>query len=131
MTAISYWREIERYQRLAGSSCLDCHAPFFPPIRKCRRCGSVSMKPQEMPTTGKLISYTFLHEVMAGFEEITPLPIGLIELDNGVKIISQIADSSEGELVIGQRMRAVFRKIKSDGAAGLIFYGYKFVKDDV
>lgn len=88
------------------------------------------MKPQEMPKTGELVSYTFLHESITGFEEITPLPIGLIKLDNGVKIVSQIADSSKAELVIGERMRAVFRKIKSDGQAGLIFYGYKFVKDE-
>jgi len=127
--AISYWREVERYQRLVGSSCLECHTPFFPPIRACRRCGSVSMKPQEMPKIGELVSYTFLHESITGFEEITPLAIGLIKLDNGVKIVSQIADSSPGELVIGQRMRAVFRKIRSDGHAGLIFYGYKFVID--
>jgi len=89
------------------------------------------MTQQEMPKTGELLSYTFLYESMVGFEEIIPLPIGLIKLDNGVKIISQIADSNPGELTIGQRMKAVFRKVRSDGPGGLIFYGYKFVVDNV
>ncbi len=83
----------------------------------------------EMPKTGKLISYTFLYESMTGFEEIIPLPIGLIELDNGVRLISQIADSNQGELGIGDRVTAVFRKIKSNGAGGILFYGYKFIRD--
>ena len=80
----------------------------------------------EMPNTGQIVTYTVLREVMAGFEGQQPLVLGIIRLDNGVKVVGQIVDTPPEALKIGGRVKMVFRKIREEGEAGQIYYGYKF-----
>ena len=79
-----------------------------------------------MPNTGKIISYTLSYESMPGFEHELPMSIGLIKLDNGVNIVSQLVDSEVEDIKINANVKAVFRKINVDGNSGQIYYGYKF-----
>jgi uncharacterized OB-fold protein len=111
---------------MLGSKCAKCGKEYFPPVNKCRKCGSIQLNDCEMPQKGKLLSYTLQKESVAGFEEQEPMSFGLVELSNGVIVIGQLVDISYESLKIGTRVKAVFRRIKSDGASGQIFYGYKF-----
>ncbi|MGI0084747.1 MAG: Zn-ribbon domain-containing OB-fold protein, partial [Nitrososphaerales archaeon] len=80
----------------------------------------------EMPQMGTLLSYTMQRESMAGFEEQEPMSFGLVELKNGVRVVGQLVDIPYESLKIGGKVKAVFRRVKSDGVSGQIFYGYKF-----
>lgn len=124
--AISYWRIRDRYYRLLGSRCSRCGSEYYPLVYICRRCGSESLVDVEMPTTGQVVTYTVLREVMAGFEGQQPIILGIIRLDNGVKILGQIVDTPPEALKIGSRVKTVFRKIREEDEAGQIYYGYKF-----
>ncbi len=124
--AISYWRMRARYYRLLGNKCSSCGSEYYPPVYLCRRCGSESLVDVEMPNTGQIVTYTILREVMAGFEGQQPLVLGIIRLDNGVKVVGQIVDTPPEALKIGSRVKMVFRKIREEGEAGQIYYGYKF-----
>jgi len=79
-----------------------------------------------MPNTGQVVTYTILREVMAGFEGQQPLVLGIIRLENGVKVLGQIVDTPPEALRTGSRVKMVFRKIREEGEAGQIYYGYKF-----
>ena len=79
-----------------------------------------------MPRTGTLLSYTLQRESVQGFEDQEPMVFGLLELKNGVRIISQIVDLPYDSLKEGMKLKAVFRRIRVDGESGQIFYGYKF-----
>lgn len=79
-----------------------------------------------MPQTGTLLSYTMQRESLSGYEEQEPMIFGLVRLDNGVKIIAQVVDIPYESLEEGFKLKAVFRRIKTDGESGQIFYGYKF-----
>ena len=79
-----------------------------------------------MPKTGSLLSYTLQRESVQGFEDQEPMVFGLLELENGVRIVSQIVDLPYDSLKEGMKLKAVFRRIKVDGESGQIFYGYKF-----
>lgn len=129
MTAIAFWRQKERYYRILGSKCKNCGSEFFPPIYKCRRCGSYDIEDREMPKSGTILTYTRLYEPMSGLEEQSPVIFGLIRLDNGVKIVGQIVDASPEEVHTGARVKAVLRRVRVDGDSGQIFYGYKLVLD--
>ncbi|MEM4165522.1 MAG: Zn-ribbon domain-containing OB-fold protein [Nitrososphaerales archaeon] len=124
--AISYWRRRDRYYRLLGNKCTTCNAEYYPPVYICRRCGSESLIDAEMPGTGKILTYTILREVMSGFEGQQPIIIGIVQLDNGVKVLGQIVDTPLDALKIGCKVRTVFRKIREESSAGQIYYGYKF-----
>ena len=79
-----------------------------------------------MPKTGSLLSYSLQKESVQGFEDQEPMIFGLIKLENGVRIISQLVDIPYESLKEGMKLVAVFRRIKAEGEAGQIFYGYKF-----
>ncbi|MBI4257477.1 MAG: Zn-ribbon domain-containing OB-fold protein [Thaumarchaeota archaeon] len=126
--SISYWRLKDRYYRLIGVSCEDCKSEFFPPVHVCRRCGSRKLVDRDMPRTGKIVTYTELRETLAGFEDQEPMLLCIVQLENGVKVLGQIVDTTVENLSIGDKVKAVFRKIQEHGSSGQIFYGYKFVK---
>ena len=79
-----------------------------------------------MPRYGTLLSYTMQRESLAGFEDQEPMIFGLVKLDNGVKIVTQLVDVPYESLKEGFKVRAVFRRVRTDGDSGQIFYGYKF-----
>ena len=124
--SIQYWRIRDRYYRLIGSRCVDCGKEFFPPVYKCKACGSERIKDKEMPRTGKIMTYTILHEPLPGFDAQAPLYLAVVKLDNGAKVLSQVVDSQEG-VRTGAKVRATIRRAMVDGESGQIVYGYKFV----
>ena len=125
--SIQYWRVRDRYYRLIGSRCADCGQEFFPPVYKCRKCGSEHIKDKEMPKTGKIMTYTLLHEPLPGFESQAPLFLAVVDLGNGARILSQIVDSPEESVKTGAKVRATVRRVRVDGDSGQIVYGYKFI----
>ncbi len=125
--SIQYWRIRDRYYRLIGSRCAECGAEFFPPLYRCRKCGSESIKDKEMPRTGKIMTYTHLHEPLPGFEAQAPLYLAVVKLDNGAKVLTQIVDSPDEAVKTGARVRATIRRALVDGDSGQIVYGFKFV----
>ena len=111
---------------MLGNKCARCGAEYFPPVNQCRRCNSAELKDQEMPRTGVLLSYTLQKESLSAFEEQEPMIIGLLKLENGVKIVAQIVDIPYESIREGIKLHALFRRVRSEGEAGQIFYGYKF-----
>ena len=128
--SIQYWRQRDRYYRLIGSKCKGCGAEFFPRVYKCRKCGSESLEDREMPKTGKILTYTQLHEPLPGFEAQAPFFLAVVELENGGRVLTQIVDTPDESVKVGARVRAITRRVRVDGESGQILYGYKFVVQD-
>lgn len=82
-----------------------------------------------MPKTGKIITYTQLHEPLPGFEAQAPFFLAVVKLDNGAKVLTQIVDSSDESIKTGAKVRATIRRATVDGDTGQIVYGYKFIVD--
>ncbi len=125
--SIQFWRIKDRYYRLMGSRCEECGAEFFPPVYRCRKCGSHHLADKEMPRTGKIITHTQLYEPLPGFESQVPLNLAVIELQNGARVLGQIVDTPQEKIETGAKAKAVFRRVRVEGESGQIFYGYKFV----
>lgn len=124
--SVPYWRMRDRYYDLLGNKCSDCSKEYFPAISICRKCRSTNLKDCSMPKDGRLLSYTMQKETLPGFEDQEPMMFGLVELENGVNIVAQIVDASYETLKRGQKLHVVFRRVRSDGESGQIYYGYKF-----
>lgn len=124
--SVPYWRMRDRYYDLLGNKCSNCGKEYFPAVSICRKCGSTNMQDHRMPKGGRLLSYTMQKETLPGFEDQEPMMFGLVELENGVNLVAQIVDASYETLKPGQKLRIVFRRVKSDGESGQIYYGYKF-----
>ena len=75
---------------------------------------------------GTVVTYTVIHDAPAQFEIQKPYVVAIVEMDEGVRITSQIIDVNPAEVKIGMRVQATFRKLGQQGDAGVIHYGYKF-----
>jgi uncharacterized OB-fold protein len=123
------WREFPQRYRLEASKCRSCGKLLFPPRVKCPACSGLDFETIVLPREGRVVTFTVVRVPPAGFTEQTPLPIALVELMEGMRVMVQVGDLADpGELEVGMPVRLEFRRISWDGEAGLIFYGHKAVK---
>ncbi|MDG6961582.1 MAG: OB-fold domain-containing protein [Nitrososphaerota archaeon] len=83
-----------------------------------------------MPRTGKIMTYTQLHEPLPGFEAQAPFYLAVVKLDNGARVLTQIVDSPAEAVKMGATVKATVRRARVDGESGQILYGYKFIVTD-
>lgn len=121
------WRRIPERYRLIGNKCTNCGTEYFPErivCPKCRRNGKLEAK--AMPRSGKIFSFSEVHAALKGFEHETPYTLAIVELENGVRLMTQIVDSPVEKVKIGAAVKVVFRRIFADNDEGAIAYGFKF-----
>lgn len=123
----SYWRNLDVFLRLQGSKCKKCGKKFLPPKKACPSCKSTEMESYIAPRTGKVLSWSVITEAPTKFKKYAPYVLGLVELEDGNRIIAQLTDVKEKELEFGMPVKGVVRRFYEDGEGGLIHYGYKFV----
>ncbi len=124
------WRQYPQRYRLEAGRCTGCGKVLFPPRRVCPECGATEFQLVILPRTGKIATFTVVRVPPAGFVDQTPLPIAIVELSNGVRVMAQVGDVADvSELEVGMEVRLEFRRIQSDGEAGVIFYGHKAVPE--
>jgi uncharacterized OB-fold protein len=112
---------------LLGTHCANCSTDYFPERQicpKCRRHSKLSAK--KMPDKGKIYSFTEVHAAPTGFEYEAPYFLAIVELDNGVKLLSQIVDTPENKIVVGAPVEMRFRRVGEDDHENVLAYGYKF-----
>jgi len=121
------WRRIPERYALIGSICENCKTEYFPQRKfcaKCRRKGRIT--DHQMPSEGKIFSFTQVHAAPIGHENEAPYYLAIVELKNGVRLMSQIVDSEDEKIKFGADVKMMFRKISEDDNEGVIAYGYKF-----
>jgi len=128
-TPSRYWREIPQRYRLEAVKCKKCGAILFPPRLICPECKSREFEKTKLAEKGKLLTFTIIRVPPHQFVDQAPYAVGIIELEDGVKLTGQIVDCDFKDLEIGQRVRVEFRKIYDEGEAGILCYGYKFVPE--
>ncbi len=129
MTVPRFWREIPQRYNLQASTCGTCKATHFPPREVCPTCRRASIgKMTRAPLSGRgtVVEWTRVHKPAPGFELQVPYVIALIQTPEGPVLTGQVVDGETG-LAAGAQVRSVFRRIGSDGEAGVIHYGTKWV----
>ena len=129
MPSPRYHREIPQRYRLEAEKCKKCGKILFPPRLICPECGSKNFEKVILPENGKIITFTIIRVAPQQFESEVPYAIAIVELENGVKITTQVVDCDPEKLEIGNSVKLVFRKIQEEGKTGIICYGYKAVLD--
>jgi len=122
-----YWREIPQRYRLEAARCVKCGEIAYPPRLVCPKCGARQFEKVQLGDEGIIVSYTIIRVGPSQFSDQTPYAIGIVELEGGVRITSQIVDCDCESLAIGQRVHLEFRRIQQQGEAGILCYGHKCV----
>jgi len=128
-TPARYWREIPQRYRYQANRCEKCSLTFFPPRLLCPQCQNRDLIETKIAESGQLITYTIIRVPPSQFSDQAPYAIGIVELDDGVRITGQIVDSEFDDLKTGLRLKLEFRKLFSEGHSGILCYGYKFVPE--
>ncbi len=122
-----YWRETPQRYRYEAARCTECGQVFFPPRTVCHRCRGRTFEKTTLGREGTLETFTIIRVAPSGFVDQAPYAVGIVSLPGGVKVTAQIVDGDPEEIEIGDRLRLEFRRVRQDGEAGILCYGYKFV----
>ena len=127
MISPRYHREIPQRYRLEAGKCKQCGNISFPPRLVCPKCKSKTFETVQLSREGKILTFTIIRVGPDKFSKETPYVVAIIELNDGVRLTAQVADCDVDKVVIGNKVKLVFRKIQDEGKSGLHCYGYKAV----
>ncbi|MER7394508.1 Zn-ribbon domain-containing OB-fold protein [Streptomyces sp. NPDC000151] len=83
--------------------CGDCTRAVFPARAVCPHCFGEGLESVVAAGTGTVYSKTVVHRAFGAFSEQVPFTIALIDLDEGVRMMSRIV--GEEPVAIGDRVR--------------------------
>ena len=85
-----FW-EATRAKKLVMPRCTSCGTFRFPVSRHCRACGKEGHEWVEVSGRGKIFTFVTYHRhYHPGFANELPYVVGLVELEEGPRIISNI-----------------------------------------
>jgi len=127
----TYSRSIPQRYALVAAKCKSCGAINLPLGVNCLKCGKVlEYEPQKLSGRGKIYCFTTISrggsppEFSAQQSFVGSYHVAVVELDEGPRIVAQMADCRAEDLKIGLEVESTFRRIYDDD--GMIRYGIKF-----
>lgn len=124
---IAAWRQFNAHYRLEGVQCTTCKKIHLHAIAVCT-CGCATLAPCPLKPHGTLVSFTNVTTPPHDFKAMAPYCIGLIQLDDGPRLVAQLADVTLEQLHIGMPMKGVLRKLYAHHK-DIIHYGIKFMPE--
>ena len=122
-----YWREIPQRYRYEAGQCTKCKKIHFPPRLVCSGCRGEDFETVVLPRDGVVETFTIIRVAPTGFGDEAPYVVGIIKLENDVKVTAQVVDCDPESVEIGDKVHLEFRRVQQDGESGVLCYGYKFV----
>jgi uncharacterized OB-fold protein len=107
------YNELKQDVRLYGSRCESCGMVQYPIARVCIQCkGRDCLTDHKLQKTGKIFTFTVDH-LIANVEH--PLPMAVVDLDDGGRVYLQVTDFEEDEVEIGKPVQLTFRRLHEGG----------------
>ena len=94
--------------KLMAGKCLKCGKIHLPPRPLCDNCYSQEFEWIEISGKGKLLTYTIIHIAPPQFQAIAPYAVGIVQLENGLKIPGMISGATQEQLKIGMNLTIEF-----------------------
>ncbi len=121
---------------LLGSRCQQCGIADFPVRGNCMSCGSTDVKTEELPTRGKLWSWTIQsfmpkkpYKSAETMETFRPYGVGYVELPGAICVETRLHENTAEALTIGMDMELVIEPFRTDDdgneVMGFAFRGIK------
>jgi uncharacterized protein len=103
----AFWFMGARDHTLLIQRCESCGTLRHPPLPACGVCGSLEWDTVESSGRGTLYSFVVVHyPQIPSFEY--PLPIGLVELEEGTRVVANLEGMAREEIAIGMTLQATF-----------------------
>jgi hydroxymethylglutaryl-CoA synthase len=107
---------------LLGARCVDCGTINTPPSihPHCISCGSAKFVLEPLARHGRVHTFVVNETMPAPF--VAPLPLAVIDLDDGARVMLQVTEST-APLELGVEVELVMRRYAHE--RGVPVYGYK------
>jgi 3-oxo-4,17-pregnadiene-20-carboxyl-CoA hydratase alpha subunit len=101
-----FW-EAAADHRLVAQRCGRCHVFRHPPRPMCPHCGSFETDVIELSGRGTVYSWAVLHHPQNPAFEY-PIKAALVDLEEGVRMVSNLIGMEPGEIEIGMPVSVTF-----------------------
>jgi len=95
-----FFFEGAKQHKLLIQQCSACQTLRHPPQPRCDHCGSYEWHPLEASGKGTVYSYVVNHHPQVPAFDY-PLPLGLIELEEGTRLVAEIVDCVPDDIKVG------------------------------
>lgn len=110
-SATPFWESVAR-QVLVLQYCTACGRYVHYPRARCVHCFSDRLEWRESAGLARVYSYTVVHRSLGQGWEV-PYIVGLVDLDEGVRMMTNIVNVDPADVSVG--MRLVLRFIQRHG----------------
>jgi uncharacterized OB-fold protein/acyl dehydratase len=101
----SWWWDGIAAGELRIQRCKDCSTLRHPPRPMCGNCQSIAWDWAVSKGAGTVYSYVVMHHPpIPGYD--FPLPVALIDLDEGTRLVANVAGCKPGDVKVGMRVQA-------------------------
>ncbi len=100
-----------REGKLMLQHCAGCDAWSFPVRERCPHCFAAKLTWRQASGRGSLYTFTIMHQIMnPGFASAVPYNVAQIDLEEGVRMISNVVGIDNNALIPGMKLQAVFEE---------------------
>jgi uncharacterized OB-fold protein len=99
--------------RLVAQRCVACGALRHPPRPMCPQCHSLDVEAATLSGFGTVYSYAILHHPQNPVFDYPVLAV-LVDLDEGIRLVSNIVGVDKDDIAIGMRVKAEFALTAGD-----------------
>lgn len=87
-----FWTALEN-GRIETTACTACNEATFPPKPICPHCWHGEVRWITLRPEGRLYSWTRIHAGPAVFEAELPYAVGVVDLDDGIRLALRLHDA--------------------------------------
>ena len=100
--------------RLVAARCQTCARLQFPATTSCAYCGGTDCHEREVGPTGVLFLFTSVATRPPGYRGTVPFGFGVVELPEGLRVVTRLTEADVTKLRPGQPMRLVVEALSTD-----------------
>jgi uncharacterized OB-fold protein len=101
-----------RAGKLMLQHCSGCGGWSFPVRERCPHCFAAKLEWRQASGRGTLYTFTVMHQVMnPGFASAVPYNVAQVDLEEGVRMVSNVVGIRNDALRVGMKLEAVFENV--------------------
>lgn len=111
-------------KNILAYKCRKCGEVHYPFRMRCKKCGNnvqFQFDTVPLPSKGKVVTFTYAYALPGDFE-VPRLGLGIVELENGMKLTGQI---NSPNAKIGMQVEGKVEVVRREGfdeRYGVVFY---------
>ncbi|RLC72401.1 MAG: hypothetical protein DRI26_03045 [Chloroflexi bacterium] len=109
-----FWQGCKRHE-LVFQRCKDCGTYRHYPRPMCPSCGSWNVEWAKVSGKGKVYTYIIAHQPFhPAFVNDVPYAVVVVELEEGVRLVSNIVDCKPEDIYIGMPVEVIFDDVTEE-----------------